>query len=37
VENKHEWKGVVFWNEFTEGYFVEDPDAFVMAENIYRI
>jgi hypothetical protein len=27
----------VFWNEFTEGYFVEDPDAFVMAENIYRI
>jgi hypothetical protein len=37
IENKHEWKGVVFWNEFTEGYFVEDPDAFVMAENIYRI
>jgi len=37
IENKHEWKGVVFWNEFTEGYFVEDPDSFVMAENIFRI
>ena len=37
IENKHEWKGVVFWNEFTEGYFVEDPESFVMAENIFRI
>lgn len=37
VENKQEWKGVVFWNEFTEGYFVEDPEAIIVAEHITRI
>ena len=37
LENKHEWKGVVDWNEWTEGYFVEDLESFIMAENIYRI
>ncbi|MDH5751574.1 MAG: phage major capsid protein, P2 family, partial [Deltaproteobacteria bacterium] len=37
LENKHEWKGLVDWNEWSEGYFVEDLESMIMAENIYRI